>query len=154
MALQSHTKVADDWHELIALQRILQPPIDARKDDWFRGAACTHISAPLSLHPNATLNRPIQLISCLSEGKWVRRPEHYRKLASCSRSVASITYEYWRAKTHHKRQRSRLSVSLCERTQNREPRAVYGVVRIGPRSVWCPEVVSGAPNQDLVCFVS
>jgi len=67
------SEVAADWHELMIPWRIMHYPLPAMANNWTRGAAHRHTTAPIStlgLHPVA---RELLLISRPAEG---RRPEH------------------------------------------------------------------------------
>ena len=48
---QQHFRISDvaaDWHELTVSQRIMRPSVARATDNWTRGAASRHTTAPIS----------------------------------------------------------------------------------------------------------
>jgi len=83
------SEVAADWHELILPTTVAQCgyPLPATADNWTRGAAHRHTTAPtapisaLGLHPVA---HELLLISRPAEGRRLSWPEHtVGKTCSC-----------------------------------------------------------------------
>jgi len=70
------SEVAADWHELMLPWRIMRPSIARDGDNWTRGAAYRHTTAPISalgLHPVA---RELLLIFRPAKGRRLSWPEY------------------------------------------------------------------------------